>query len=150
MLSHQQINSNTSSADIYRLMNGSEKEVPQTSFYAFCDVRDVAEAHLQAYQKADAADERFLVTGSSYSYQMICDILRKKFPEIKDKVLQGKPSSGLGADVYKVDNSKAKSVLGSNFRPREECIVETARSLLEVEKAEEAGKTQRGSKIFRV
>ncbi len=31
---------NTSSGDIYRLINGSEKEVPDTSFWAFADVRD--------------------------------------------------------------------------------------------------------------
>lgn len=31
---------NTSSADIYRLINGSEKEVPDTAFWAFADVRD--------------------------------------------------------------------------------------------------------------
>lgn len=31
---------NTSAGDIYRLMNGSEKAVPDTSFWAFADVRD--------------------------------------------------------------------------------------------------------------
>jgi len=31
---------NTSSRDIYRLIDGSEKEVPDTSFWAFADVRD--------------------------------------------------------------------------------------------------------------
>ena len=130
---------NTSSADIYRLMNGSEKKVPQTSFYAFCDVRDVAEAHLQAYQKDGATSQRFLVIGGSYSYQMICDILRMEFPEIRDRVPEGEPGSGLGADVYKVDCSKAKKVLGLRFRSLEECIVDTGRSLLDVEKAEKVG-----------
>lgn len=130
---------NTSSADIYRLMNGSEKEVPQTSFYAWVDVRDVGEAHLKAYETDAAANQRFFVTGGTYSYQIICDILREKFPELKDRVPEGKPGSGLGADVYKVDNSKAKRVLDMpRFRSLEECIVDTAKSLLEVEKAEKA------------
>jgi nucleoside-diphosphate-sugar epimerase len=31
---------NTSSADIYRLFNGSLKEMPDTDFYAYVDVRD--------------------------------------------------------------------------------------------------------------
>jgi nucleoside-diphosphate-sugar epimerase len=31
---------NTSSGDFYRLFNGSEKEVPETGFYAYVDVRD--------------------------------------------------------------------------------------------------------------
>ncbi len=129
---------NTSSADIYRLMNGSENEVPQTLFYAFCDVRDVAQARLKAYQREEAANERFFVTGGSYSYQMICDILRKKFPEIKDRGPEGKPGRGLGVDVYKVDNSKARKGLEITSRSLEECTMDTARSLLELERAENA------------
>ncbi len=31
---------NTSAADIYRLIDGSQQEVPQTGFWAFADVRD--------------------------------------------------------------------------------------------------------------
>lgn len=31
---------NTSAGDFYRLINGSEKHVPDTSFWAFADVRD--------------------------------------------------------------------------------------------------------------
>lgn len=31
---------NTSSQDIYRLFNGTTKEVPDTAFWAFIDVRD--------------------------------------------------------------------------------------------------------------
>ena len=31
---------NTSSADIYRLFNGSLNEMPDTDFYAYIDVRD--------------------------------------------------------------------------------------------------------------
>lgn len=37
---------NTSAGDIYRLMNGSEKAVPDTSFWAFADVRDGMFFHL--------------------------------------------------------------------------------------------------------
>jgi hypothetical protein len=31
---------NTSSGDVYRLFNGTEKTVPDTSFWAYADVRD--------------------------------------------------------------------------------------------------------------
>jgi len=37
---------NTWSADIYRFINGSESEVPDTGFPVLVDARDVAEAHL--------------------------------------------------------------------------------------------------------
>ena len=126
---------NTSSADIYRLMNGSSKEVPPTSFYAFADVRDVGRAHRLACEKLVAAGQRYLTTSGNYSYQMICDIIRENFPEIKDRVPVGKPGSGLGQEVYKVDNSKAKNELDMTFRSLEETIIDTARNLLELEKA---------------
>lgn len=126
---------NTSAADVYRLMNGSSKDVPPTNFFAFCDVRDVAQAHLKAYQTPEAANERFFVTGGSYSYQEICDILRQ-IPEIKDKVPEGKPGSGIGMDVYKVDNSKSKKILGMTYASLDKAIRDTAMSLIDIEKVE--------------
>jgi len=125
---------NTSSADIYRLMNGSEKEVPDTTFFAEVDVRDVAKAHRLAYESPQAAGQRYFVTAGGYTYQDICDILRK-IPEIKDKVPEGKPGSGLGGkEVYKVDNSKARE-LGIDFIPLEKTITDMARQFIKMEKA---------------
>ena len=70
---------------------------------------------------------------------MICDILRKNFPQLKDRVPKGRPGSGLSTDVYKVDSSKAKRVLDiPRFGSLEECIVNAVMSLLEIEKAEKA------------
>jgi nucleoside-diphosphate-sugar epimerase len=45
----------------------------------------------------------------------------------------GKPGSGLGREVYKVDNSKAKQELSMTFRSLEETIFDTVKSLLELE-----------------
>lgn len=126
---------NISSADIYRLMDGSEKEVPPTTFLAFADVRDVATAHRLAYESSKAANQRYIITNGNYSYQQICDIIRAKVPEAKEKTPEGKPGSGLGAEVYKVSNEKAKRELGMTFRSLEDTILDTAKSLLELEKA---------------
>ncbi len=119
-------------------MNGSEKEVPTTAFWAFADVRDVAKAHRLAYESPAAADQRYFITSGNYSYQMVCDVIRKNFPEVKDRTPAGKPGSGLGADVYKVSNEKAKKELGMTFKSLDETIVDTARRLLELER--ETGK----------
>ncbi|KAI9873719.1 MAG: methylglyoxal reductase (NADPH-dependent) gre2 [Pleopsidium flavum] len=129
---------NTSAADIYRLINGSENVVPPTQFWAFADVRDVAKAHRLAYESSQAANQRFFITSGSYSYQMVCDVIRKNFPELKDRTPAGKQGSGLGAEVYKVSNEKAKKELGLSFRSLEETIVDTVRRLLELER--ETGK----------
>ena len=125
---------NTSAADIYRLINGSEKEVPPTSFYAFVDVRDVGEAHRLAYENPRSAGQRYLIASDNFSYQMICDIIRKDFPELKSKTPEGKPGSGLGAQVYHLDNSRAKKQLGMSFIPLEKTINDTVNELLRLEK----------------
>lgn len=124
---------NTSAADIYRLINGSEKEVPPTAFWAFVDVRDVARAHRLAYETPAAAGQRFFVASGNYSYQMVCDIIRKNFPALKNRTPEGKPGSGLGAEAYKIDNGKAKRELGLSFRSLEETITDTVRRLLALE-----------------
>lgn len=124
---------NTSSADIYRLMNGSTKEVPETGFPAFCDVRNVGEAHLKAYESPKAAGQRYFMTAGNFSYQQVCDIIRAEFPELRSRTPEGTPNAPL-PDSFKVDNSKAREQLGIHFIPLKECIVDTVKSLVALEK----------------
>lgn len=125
---------NTSAADIYRLINGSEKSVPDTSFFAYVDVRDVAEAHARAYETAGAAGQRYLVSAGGYTYQQFCDIIREKCPEVKSKTPEGTPGKEL-PDVYRTSNEKSKRELGMSYRSMRETVVETVRSLVELEKS---------------
>ena len=125
---------NESSEDLWKLINGSSKEVPPTGFWAWADVRDLGKAHRLAYESEKAANERFLITSGNYSFQIFADIIRKNFPELKDKTPEGKPGSGLGVEVYGVDNSKAKTVLGLEFRDAETSITDSITRLLEIQK----------------
>lgn len=50
---------NASSGDIYRLIDGSEKDIPDTSFWAFADVRDGERPY--TYQTLDA-ERRLLLS----------------------------------------------------------------------------------------
>ncbi|PWI67930.1 hypothetical protein PCL_02331 [Purpureocillium lilacinum] len=122
---------NTSSRDIYRLIDGSEKEVPDTSFWALADVQDVAEAHVRALEESAAAGQRYLIANSAYSYQQVCDIIRENFPQFHNLTPRGTPGARL-PPVYKLDTSKAVHQLGMSFRPREETIVDTVESLREL------------------
>ncbi|KAI9717258.1 MAG: hypothetical protein M1812_004785 [Candelaria pacifica] len=124
---------NTSSADMYRLINGSEKTVPETSFFAYVDVRDVAEAHRLAYEIPQANGQRYFTTGGNYTYQQIVDIIRKEFPEVKDRTPEGHTGASM-PDVYKVSNDKARKELGMTFRSLEETVKDTVKSLIQLEK----------------
>jgi len=124
---------NTSSADIYRFIDGSTKEVPDTAFYAWVDVRDVAEAHLKAYALPKAGGERYFITGGRYTYQEVCDIIRKEFPELKEKVPEGK-TGYRGPDSYAVSNEKARKELGIKFFSLERCVKDMVEEFLVIEK----------------
>ena len=122
-----------SAAEIYRLMNGTSERVPATAFWAYCDVRDVAQAHLKAFQSPKAANQRFFLAGGRFSYQMACDALRK-IPEIEKKVPPGIPGSRVEEHTYGVDGRKASKVLGIKYTSLETSIQDMARSLMEIER----------------
>jgi len=123
---------NTSSSDIYRLFNGTTKEVPDTEFPAFTDVRDLAQAHLLAYNKEEAANQRYIISNSKYVYQEILDVIREKFPELRATTLEGEP--GNIPDLMILDTSKSVKQLGLKYRTLEETIVDTVNSLLALKK----------------
>ncbi|KAL1857329.1 hypothetical protein Plec18167_008406 [Paecilomyces lecythidis] len=125
---------NESTQIIYNLINGSLTAPPPTDFAGYADVRDVAEAHLLAYEKPAAAGERFLIAAGNWSYQTACDIIRAEFPELRDRVPVGTPGAGEKEDVYRLDNSKAKTVLGLKFRSTKETVTDSVKTLLRLEK----------------
>lgn len=101
------------------------------------DVRDLALCHVLALTKERAANERFFVVEGYFSNRDICEIIRKNFPELADK-LPGKevkggdyPAGGLSA-LYRFDNSKVKDVLGVKFRGLEESVTDLVKSLKNV------------------
>jgi nucleoside-diphosphate-sugar epimerase len=129
---------NTSSKALWDLIHKSENdEVPYTVLPVFVDVRDVAVAHLRAYERAEAGGERFLVSGSPFLNQMICDIIRKNFPQLKERTPKGNEGEGevlVRKEVFSVDTMKARKVLSMEFRELEETIKDAVASLLELEK----------------
>ncbi|PYI24775.1 flavonol reductase [Aspergillus violaceofuscus CBS 115571] len=125
---------NESAADVYRFMNGSLSEIPPTGFPAWVDVRDVAEAHLRAFEVEGAANERFFVVAGNFDYAQVCEILRTKVPGVDTaKVPQGKAAREV-PQVYGVSNEKVRTRLGIEFYSLEASIKDTAESLLKLEK----------------
>ncbi|OOO13804.1 NAD-dependent epimerase/dehydratase [Aspergillus oryzae] len=129
---------NITSADIYRFMSPDSKPsdpIPDNGFWSWVDVRDVAQAHLKAYEVPEAGGERFFICAGNYSYQQIADILREKVPEVKDRVPIGKPGSGFGGvELYTPDAGKSQRILGLRYRGLEESAVDSAYAFLELEK----------------
>ncbi|XP_062174241.1 phenylacetaldehyde reductase-like isoform X1 [Alnus glutinosa] len=117
----------TSSMKVFlELMNGSL--VFPDGIYNFVDVRDVAHAHIQAFE-TPAANGRYCLVGSVIHHSETCKILHKLYHpsfHLSEKDEDDKPLRPL----HKVSQDKAKS-LGISFIPLEVSFRDTIESLKE-------------------
>jgi nucleoside-diphosphate-sugar epimerase len=98
-----------------------------------CSVRDVARAHLLTVETDQP--QRFLISGGYFDKQKVCDLPRDQIPELKSRLPvrnSGKPSVG---ENYEVDCSRARGVLGIEFRSFNE-ILDMGHAFMEMENAE--------------
>ncbi|KAJ8143556.1 hypothetical protein OY671_003314 [Metschnikowia pulcherrima] len=104
---------NTSSEFINSFLKMTGNEPVPAFKGGFVDVRDVAKAHLVAFEK-DSSNQRLLLNSGRVTGQDIADVLNDNFPSLKGKIPVGKPGSGeeIGAGMCKIDNSKTRDILG--------------------------------------
>lgn len=131
---------NTSSKVVYDILHS--KEAPNPLVYSevlipWVDVRDVALAHVVPLEKPAEAAGRRLFTAPGYSSgQDILDIANENFPELKGKIPVGKPGTGQrNVDKYtKLDISKTTDFLGIKYITLEKSIVDTIKTLLDIDR----------------
>ncbi|KAK9249216.1 hypothetical protein V1506DRAFT_527370 [Lipomyces tetrasporus] len=119
---------NTSNASVWALVNGSQATIPATPVPAWVDVRNVAEAHVNALETPAAENQRYFIVAGKYSYKEVSDIVLKNFPELTGKV----PTEGVisSKKLYDVDNSKSKKELGIEYISLEQSIVDLTKQLV--------------------
>lgn len=126
---------NTSNERFVGLVQGRWKEggIPETGTYIWTDVRDVALAHVLAFEKPELGGKRLFVTSGFYCNHEILDVVRKNFPALKDQ-LPGEDVKGgeLPAEdkLFKLDNSETTKALGIKWATIEKTTVDTINSLL--------------------
>nr|XP_027094763.1 cinnamoyl-CoA reductase 1-like [Coffea arabica]XP_027094764.1 cinnamoyl-CoA reductase 1-like [Coffea arabica] len=116
---------NTSAAAILNLINGAET-FPNSSM-GWVDVKDVANAHILAFENPSASG-RYCLVERVVHYSEVVNILREIYPSSKlpDKCADDEPF----VPTYQVSKEKAKN-LGLEFIPLEQSIKETVESLKE-------------------
>nr|AUI41113.1 4-hydroxyphenylacetaldehyde reductase 1 [Rhodiola rosea] len=116
---------NTSAAAILNLINGSET-YPNASF-GWVNVKDVAEAHVLAFEVPSANGRYCLVERVAHSSEVV-NMLHELYPDIKlpAKCADDKPF----VPIYQVSKEKAHT-LGVKFIPLEVSLKETVESLKE-------------------
>ncbi|KAG6402839.1 hypothetical protein SASPL_135053 [Salvia splendens] len=116
---------NTSSTSILNLINGAETY--QNAVVGWVDVRDVANAHILAFEDP-AANGRYCTVGRVAHYSELVKILQELDPtlHLPEKRADDKPLM----PTYQVSKERAKS-LGVEFTPLEETLKLTVESLKE-------------------
>ena len=120
---------NTSNQRILNMMKGKCKDgLPPTGVFIWCDVRDVALAHVKAVEVPEAAGKRFFCTGGYMDNSKIAKVIKDNFPEYASG-LPDKLESDMPKDIFAIDNSRSMEVLGLQYRPFDDAIVDTVKSL---------------------
>lgn len=102
---------------------------------SFVDVRDVAKAHLLAFEKEEAFGKRLMLVEDGFSLQQVADIINEEFPQLRESIATGKPGTGeeLLNKNAKCDPSKTKAILGFKLRNLKETVHDTVAQILKVE-----------------
>nr|AWJ64260.1 1-phenyethanol synthase 3 [Camellia sinensis] len=116
---------NTSAAAILILINGSQT-FPNSTF-GWVNVKDVANAHIQAFE-IPSANGRYCLVESVAHYSELVKMLQELFPafQLPEKCADDKPFM----PTYQVSKERAKS-LGIELIPLKQSIKETVESLTE-------------------
>ncbi|KAK6951212.1 hypothetical protein Daesc_007743 [Daldinia eschscholtzii] len=130
---------NTSTNIIYQtlLRPGlkSTDTVPPTFLYLWVDVRDLAQAHVVAATKPEAANQRWFVVAGDLSQQEMANYLREALPEKRDVIPIGEPEKTKKPEgFYGASAPETEQVLGIKYRSAEESIKDLAPQLVEIEK----------------
>lgn len=122
----------TSVLYVKRVLDGSLTSAPFPGF-SVVDVRDVADLHLRAMTDPAAAGERFLaVVGEPMSLADIARVLKDRMGDAAADVADIDPPDPDGPAPRSASNDKARRVLGWDPHSREESVVASARSLIEL------------------
>jgi dihydroflavonol-4-reductase len=130
---------------IERILLGKDPMLPDISF-SIVDVKDVALMHVKAISTEAAKGQRFIASSGSRTFVQLAKTLKAAFPTRKISTVQA-PSflirflSLFDAEIKAVlptlgkhigvNSSRARDVLGIDFIPVEDSIVETASYLVD-------------------
>lgn len=123
---------NTSNENIRDLITGKFRDegLPPTRVVLWVDVRDLALAHVRAIERPEqAAGKRVFVTAGFFRNSDVADIVKREFPDLKEKLPKHGWEKTPETFAFKIDNSRSKEVLGLEYRGLDETVVDLVKSL---------------------
>lgn len=96
------------------------------------DVRDVAKAHILAFERSETYGKRLVLKEAFYTSQLVLDIIRKNYPQLAAKLPIGETGSSSEVEKHsvKVDNTVTRELLRFEFISLEKQITDTVDQIL--------------------
>ncbi|RCK54745.1 putative NADPH-dependent methylglyoxal reductase GRP2 [Candida viswanathii] len=124
---------NTSAEIVNSVLKLSKDDkIEQNMTGYFIDVRDVARAHIVAFEKREIDGKRLILADAPFSTQKVLDIVRDDFPKLAEKLPEGDPAK---ADEWKnteseIKNEKTRELLGFEFIDLKTSIDDTVSQII--------------------
>ncbi|KAK2776618.1 hypothetical protein FQN53_002561 [Emmonsiellopsis sp. PD_33] len=120
---------NESNAMLWGIAEGCDP-LPVARVAAWIDVRDLAEAHVQALLRREVGGRRYVpASPEPFSYQLAADIMKGEFEWARGKVARGEEEGVLPGECYKLDGGKVTRELGVEYRSFRETVVDLIRQV---------------------
>ncbi|KAJ6494548.1 NAD-P-binding protein [Mycena sanguinolenta] len=129
---------NRSVALLWQVASGKFKDglalAPRHTFYV--SARDVALANVRAAEREQARNGRYIVLGGGFTSDELVEILRRRFPALKDNLppLKMAPDAIVKGSQTQFDVSKTEKDLGIQWMPFEQVVVDTIGAVVELDR----------------
>lgn len=120
---------NTSSEEINSLLKLKPGDKINSLEGTYIDVRDVARAHIVAFENDDAKGKRLLLVAEMYNGYDLLDIVNKNFPQLN--LPKGDSSKGITGKVDKWNTKATKKILEFEYIGLERSVVDSVKQILD-------------------
>ena len=124
---------NESNAMLWRIASG-QTPLPVSRVPFWVDVRDLAEAHVQALLQEGRGSKRYTVASPErFTYGIAASVIEAEFPALKGQV---KPEDQFVDESYGLDGEKAAKELGLQYRSFQDTVKDLVAQGLDMSQAE--------------
>jgi len=125
---------NESNAGLWKIACGAGP-LPLARVPFWVDVRDLAEAHVEALLRSGASNKRFIPAAPErFSYSLAAQIMLEEFPWAMDKV-SAEPNQAI-ENSHAVDGAAVTEALGVKYRAFKETVIDLISQISLMEKHE--------------
>lgn len=116
---------NESNSTLFSVAAGVDP-LPGARVPGWIDVRDLAEAHVQALLRPEASGKRFIPAAPEpFSYEYAADIMKEEFEWARKIVTSNYKSGEKPSWPYGIDGGKVSRELGVKYRSFKETVIDT-------------------------